>query len=359
MMKMLIAHESRRVFPEGGKTLPYRLRRLTLGAAIAGLVAIGLVKAPGIHAQSAPTVAAPAPSFEVASVKPSPLPDMAKLRDEVRAGRMMRFGPYVNASRAEYIYMPLRDLIAIAYKVKPYEIIGPAWLPEDRFDIVAKMPDGASKDDAPQMLKSLLEDRFKLATHRDLREHPVLALVVAKGGPKLKESAETLKPIDENAPLKPGETKIDTLEGPVRITQNADGSKTINAGAKGTFTKKEDWEARTMTLASSGLTMAGFVDMLSNLLEMREGVGRKVVDRTGLKGRYQVAIVLSMDDGTDPPIAPAGGAGGSSPASAASEPSGGSTVFASVKKLGLKLEPSKAMVEQLVIDHVEQTPTEN
>lgn len=336
------------------------LRPLTLLAIITGATVFGILNTPQMWAQSAPTAAAPAPSFEVASVKPSPPPDMAKLRDEVQAGRMMRFGPYVNASRAEYIYMPLIDLIVIAYKVKPYEIIGPAWLPEDRFDIVAKMPDGASKDDAPQMLKSLLEERFKLAAHRDIRKHPVLALVVAKGGPKLKESAETLEPIDENAPLKPGETKIDTLEGAARITKNADGSQTINAGAKGTFTIKDDWEARTMTVASSGLTMAGFADILSNLLEMREGVGRKVVDRTGLKGKYQVAIVVSMDDGMDPSnVPPGGGAAGASPASAASEPSGGSTVFASVKKLGLKLEPSKAMVEQLIIDHVEKTPTEN
>jgi uncharacterized protein (TIGR03435 family) len=312
--------------------------------------------------------AASNPAFDVASVRPSPPLDMAKLAEEMRAGKMPRFGPNINASRAEYIYMSLKDLIATAYKVKPYQITGPAWLPAERFDIVAKMPEGASKDDAPRMLESLLEERFKLVAHRDTQEHPVLALVVAKDGPKLKESPVTTESVDENAPLKPGETKIDTPEGPVRITKNADGSSTINRGAKGTFTQKMDMQAQTITLESSRTTMSGFADMLTTVLQMGGGGGRQVVDKTGIKGNYQVALEISMADVmaaaraqgfNAPTIPPGGGAAGASPASAASDPNGSSTVFASVKKLGLKLEPSKAMVEQLVIDHVEKTPTEN
>jgi uncharacterized protein (TIGR03435 family) len=89
---------------------------------------------------------------------------------------------------------------------------------------------------------------------------------------------------------------------------------------------------------------------------------------TDLKGNYQVAVEISLADlmamaraqGINVPTAPAGGGGAdNSPASAASDPGGGSTVFASVKKLGLKLEPRQSKVEQLVIDHVEKTPTEN
>ena len=92
------------------------------------------------------------------------------------------------------------------------------------------------------------------------------------------------------------------------------------------------------------------------------------MDMTDLKGNYQVAVEISLADimamaraqGMNLPMAPAsGGAAGASPAAAASDPGGGSSVFASVKKLGLKLEPRKAKVEQLVIDHVEKTPTEN
>ncbi len=308
------------------------------------------------------------PSFDVATVKPSPPLDMAKLAAEVRAGKMPKFGPNVNASRAEYIYMSLKDLIAIAYKVKPYQITGPAWLPTERFDIEAKMPEGASKDDAPGMLVSLLEERFKLAAHRDNQEHPVLALMVGKDGPKLKESPAATEPIDENAPLKPGEMKIDGPDGQIRVTRNADGSSTMNMGKKGTITQRMDMQSQTITLESSNVTMAGFADMLTNILQMGGGGGRQVVDMTGLKGDYQVAVEISMADamaaaraqGIGPPMAPpGGGAASASPASAASDPGGGSTVFASVKKLGLKLEPSKAKVEQLVIDHVEKTPTEN
>jgi len=311
-------------------------------------------------------------AFDVATVKPSPPLDMAKLAAEVQAGKMPRFGAYVNASRAEYNHMSLKELIANAYKVKGYQITGPAWLATERFDIVAKLPDGAAKDDAPRMLQALLEERFKLAAHRDTQEHPVLALVVGKDGPKLKESPATTEPIDENAPLKPGDMKFDGPEGPVRMTKNADGSTTINMGAKGKITQRMDMQAQMMHLESSMVTMAGFADMLTNVLQMGGGGGRQVVDMTDLKGNYQVAVDLSIADlmvmartmareqGMNLPAAPAGGGGAdASPASAASDPGGGSTVFESVKKLGLKLEPRKAKVEQLVIDHVEKTPTEN
>jgi len=351
-----------------------------------GIISFILLSAGGLHAQEItgnsaaskptspdahPVSGQPAPSslaFEVATVKPSPPLDMAKLREQVQAGRMPRFGPHADAAQAEYIYMSLRDLIANAYSVKAYQITGPAWLATERFDIVAKIPEGASKDDAPKMLQALLEERFKLAAHRDTQERPILALVVAKDGPKLKESPASIEPVDENAPLKPGERKIDTPDGPVRIMRNADGSTTINRGAKGTFTQRMDMQDQTITLESNRTTMAGFADMLTNILQMGGGGGRQVVDMTGLKGNYQVTVEISIADamaaaraqGMIPPGAPpGGGAAGASPAAAASDPGGGSTVFASVKKLGLKLEPSKASVDQLVVDHIEKTPTEN
>jgi uncharacterized protein (TIGR03435 family) len=293
---------------------------------------------------------------------------MAKLAAEMQAGKMPRFGAHVTASQAVYTYMSLKELIANAYKVKAYQITGPAWLATERFDILAKMPDGASKDDAPKMLQALLEERFKLVAHLDTQERPVLALVVGKDGPKLKESPAATEPVDENAPLKPGEMKIDGPDGPIRVRRNADGSSTINMGAKGTMTTRIDTQAQMITLESSRVTMAGFADRLTNMLQMGGGGDRQVVDMTGLKGDYQVAVEISLADvmaaaraqGMLPPTAAAsGGATGASPASAASDPGGGSSVFASVKKLGLKLEPRKAQVEQLVIDHVEKTPTEN
>jgi uncharacterized protein (TIGR03435 family) len=297
---------------------------------------------------------------------------MAKLAEQIRAGKMPRFGPHVNASQAEYIYMSLKELIATAYTVKQYQITGPAWLATDRFDIVAKLPDGASKDDAPKMLQALLKERFKLAAHRDTQEHPVLALVIGKDGPKLKESPATAEPIDESVPLKPGETQMDGPNGPIRMTRDADGSETMNMGAKGKLKVRVDMQAQTMHLESSMVTMAGLADMLTMLTHIAGGGGRQVVDMTGLKGNYEVALDISLAEvtamaqaeareaGINMPMSPVSGGGeNNSPASAASEPSGGSSVFASVQKLGLKLEKRKAPVEQFVIDHVEKTPTED
>jgi uncharacterized protein (TIGR03435 family) len=252
--------------------------------------------------------------------------------------------------------------------VKAYQITGPAWLASQRFDIVAKLPAGASKDDAPAMLQELLQERFKLVTHRDTKEHPVLALVIGKDGPKLKESPVAAVPVAEDAPLKPGEMKMDTADGQARATQNANGSVTWNMGAKGTITQKIDTQTQTLHMESSTVTMEGFADMLTNMLQT-SGAGRQVVDMTGLKGNYQVAVDISLADimsmaranGIDIPMPAAGGGTAATGATLpeASEPNGGSTVFASVEKLGLKLEQRKAAVEQLVVDSAEKLPTEN
>ncbi len=119
------------------------------------------------------------------------------------------------------------------------------------------------------------------------------------------------------------------------------------------------------------VNMAGLADMLTMLTHIAGGGGRQVVDMTDLKGNYQVALDISLAEvmataqaahreAGNLPMPPAGGGGEDvSPAAAASEPSGGSSVFASVQKLGLKLEKRKAAVEQFVIDHVEKTPTED
>jgi uncharacterized protein (TIGR03435 family) len=80
-----------------------------------------------------------------------------------------------------------------------------------------QMPEGYRKDDAPRMLQTLPEERCRRTTHRASAEHPVLALVVGKGGPKLKASTEKTVAIDERAPLKSGESKIDGSDGPVRV----------------------------------------------------------------------------------------------------------------------------------------------
>jgi uncharacterized protein (TIGR03435 family) len=332
----------------------------------------GLLLATGAAPGQTATVPQAAPgnlTFDVASVRPSAPLDMAKLAADMQAGRMPNVGIHVNGLRAEYNYLTLKDLITVAYKVKPFQITGPAWLATQRFDVVAKMPEGSTKDDAPKMLQALLAERFKLEVHRDTQEHPVLALVVAKGGAKLKESPAAGAPIDPDAPLKPGEMKMEGPDGQVRMTTNKDGSFTENMGVKGTVSGKMDAATQTMHLNADTLTMDGFADMLTTVLQMGGGGSKQVVDMTQLKGNFQVSLDLSLADimamaraqGADIPVgAPGGGAAGSASPAAASDPGGGgSTVYASVEKLGLKLEPRKAPVEQLVVDHAEKTPTEN
>jgi uncharacterized protein (TIGR03435 family) len=321
-------------------------------------------------AQSAPL------AFEVASIKPAAPLDQAKIAAGIQRGEMPKIGPHIEGSRAEYIYMALRDLIVMAYKVKPYQVTGPDWLNTTRFDIMAKMPEGSNKADAPKMLQALLEDRFKLVVRKESKENPVLGLVVGKGGPKLKESTEAPQAIDESAPLKPGEMKMDGPDGPIRMTVGKAGSATVNMGLKGSMNYKVDQTTMTMHLDGTQLSMDGFADMLTQLSQgMGGGGGRRIMDMTGLKGYYQVAIDFSLADlmnmaraqGMDiPPGAGGGGGGGAAggatsarPADAASDPSGTTSLFAAVQALGLKLESRKAVTEQLVIEHAEKTPTEN
>lgn len=322
-----------------------------------------------LAASAAWSQATPKLSFDVASIRPSAPLDMQKLAADAQAGKMPRFGAHIDGSRADYAYMSLKDLVANAYGVKPYQVSGPDWLATERYDISAKMPEGSTADDAPHMLQALLIDRFHLIGHRDTQEHPVLALVVAKGGPHLKDAPPPEAPIDPDTPLKPNETKLDTPNGPARMTRNPDGSATVNMGAKGTFTQRMDGQI--LHLQASSITMEGFADMLTSMLRMGGGGGHQVVDMTGLKGNYQVAVDLSIADiianartqGMDipappPPPRPASATSDSSAIPNASDPSG-STIYASVEALGLKLENRKAPVEQIVIDRIEKEPTEN
>ena len=210
-------------------------------------------------------VSAQSAAFEVATIKPSAPLDPNAIAAQVRAGKMPRFGALVEGDRADYRYMSLKDLIANAYRVLPYQVDGPDWMAQQRFDIVATMPAGAKKEDAPALLQQLLVERFKLAVHQTTQDKPVLALVVGKSGPKMKGAPPT-EPIDETAALKPGEMKMDGLDGPMRVKINSDGSSTINMGEKGVITQKMDGATQSMKMDASSITMEGFAKMLTRLM---------------------------------------------------------------------------------------------
>src|ERR1017187_586637 len=123
--------------------------------------------------------------FDVASVKPAaPIAG-----NTIRV--MMRGGPgSSDPGQITYTNVSLKNVLMNAYGVKDFQISGPGWLDSERYDIVAKVPRGATKEQSKVMMQNLLAERFKLALHREKKDLPMYALVVGKNGPKLTESVE-------------------------------------------------------------------------------------------------------------------------------------------------------------------------
>lgn len=331
-----------------------KLRRLTICVALTAIAAFAQTK----------------PSFEVATIRPSQPMDPAKLAATLQAGGKLPIGANIESGRAEYLYLDLKTLLTYAYGVRPYQITGPDWMSSTRFDIVAKMPAGSTKEDAPKMLQSLLQDRFKLTVHRTSAEHPVLALVVGKGGPKLKASTEKPVAIDESAALKPGEMKADGPDGPVRVKVDvATGSSVVDMGVRGKLSYRMNPATQSLHMDFSMTTMGGFADMMTQLMTQLNGGApvRQIVDMTGIQGNYDASLEISLAQiialaraaGMDIPAGAPGAAAAPGNIPTASDPSGGSSVNDAVESMGLKLESRKAVVDQLVVDHIEKTPTEN
>ena len=304
-------------------------------------------------------------TFEVATIKPAGAMDPAKMM----SGKM-RIGARIDAGRAEYNFSSLRDLIMAAYDVKPYQITGPDWINSDRWDIQAKLPEGATKEQVPQMLQAFLEERFKLKAHKETKEHNVYALVQGKNGPKFKEYKPA--PVVEAPPVDPA--KAEKEAGP-SITVNGQTTSMKQDGKGGMSIRGGEGGNMKMTQGPNGLMHMEFEQMkMTRLVDFLSGmVDKPVVDQTELKGEYSLGMDLSMQDmmamarrqgmmpGGGGPGGPGGGPGGGAgagPIAAASDP-GASSIFSTVESLGLKLAPKKAPIEQVIIDHLEKTPTEN
>jgi uncharacterized protein (TIGR03435 family) len=243
-------------------------------------------------AQQAPAKLA----FEVASIKPGSPGSPIEL---ARSGRR-----YVKIDDAQAAFgsIQLAGLIQMAYGLPFDQVKGPDWLSDVRFDVQAKLPAGAKKEQVPEMLQTLLEERFKLTVHHDPRAIPVFVLALAKDGPKFRASA---------------------AEDPTK------------AGCTGMVHK-----------VCHKLTMDDLVDMLNLPFRagMRWGVERLVMDATDLHGSYD----FGFDYGPTGPV-------GDTDTSTASV----STAFDAVRALGLKLEPSERTFDFIVVDHIERVPTEN
>ncbi len=301
---------------------------------------------------SAVTSPAQTPAFEVASIRSA-----AQITPQMIQAGKLHVGMNIDAARVDIGYMSLRDLIPLAFDVKPFQVTGPDWMVQQRFDIVATLPEGATKEQVPAMLRALLEERFKLKAHRENREQNVYALEVAKNGPKLKEApAESEKPPADAK----GGLVIGAGDQQLRIKQAPGGQGMTMFGGKNGNMRVSMGPGGQMHMEMERVTMADFAQMLTPMLD------RPVVDRTELKGAFQIALDLSMQDmmqtARKAGALPAGialppGAGGPDGLTA-SDPSGGA-IFSSVQQLGLRLEKQKAPVETVVVDSVEKNPTEN
>ena len=278
------------------------------------------------------------PSFEVASIRPSPPIDPAMLQ----SGKVHR-GMMITGTRVDIGNFRLVQLIMKAWDVEKYQVQGPPWVMTGQaFDIDARLPEGATKEQVPAMLQKLLADRFKLQVHIDKQPHEVYALVVAQGGSKLKESA----PAADAARV--GATGSSTTS--IDLSKNGGAVVTEGTGSKYTMTPSPD--GTMLHYETSGATVAEWLKALSTLSD------RPIVDETGLKGRYDVTMDVSMQD----VMAAVRSAGANVPPPAAgvteaSEPSG--SLFTVIKSMGLKLEPRKVPMLVVVVDHCEKMPTAN
>jgi len=279
---------------------------------------IAIIIAVAIGVCQAQTPMAHGPQFEVASIKPSGVPPTN------RAYTM-------NDTRLELGSIPLKSLIQIAYKVDAYRVSGPDWITTTRFDISAKLPEGATKDQVPEMLQVLLADRFGLVIHKEPKEQSVYALVVGKDGPKLKEGAA-----DNTHP------DMSFLNGRRILTKmnTEDGFWSISSAPGG----PRIFDAARITMPELAHTLELYVD-------------DPVLDMTGLKGSWQIsALAVPLEA-----RAAAVRARNAAPAQpgVAPDPDGAITIFSSMQKLGLALEKRKAPVEQIVVDSANKVPTEN
>jgi uncharacterized protein (TIGR03435 family) len=194
----------------------------------------------------------------------------------------------VSGSRFDAVGLTLFALIDDAWDLKPWQIAGlPAWGQDEHYVLNAKAPgdDAITQEQARLMLRSLLAERFHLKIHNETRELSVYNLVIAKGGPKL-------------------------------ATPAPDAQSMLIAGKRGLQ------------------VTAGSMDQLATHLSLDPHIGRPVIDKTGLTGRYDYALT-AWGSGASDPNAP--------------------SIFTAVQdQLGLKLEAAKAPIEVWVVDSAER-----
>jgi uncharacterized protein (TIGR03435 family) len=329
-------------------------KALNIFARAAGFVLFG-----GLVAAQTPEL-----QFEVATIRPSATFNAQDLMSGKAA-----LGVAVSGNRVTIRYTSIRDLAVQAWEVKPFDVKGPDWIGQQRFDIAALLPEGATEKDLPQLLRSLLRDRFKVVAHKESKDADVYALLEASGGHKMTPSPELVPPPapdpnqPEPAPVQqtgPGMT-VNGQRMDIKQTASGTGGSNVSiSGGRNGAQKVSVGPDGNMHMEIERLTMAELADQLGMLLDL------PVQDHTGLSGSFQVALDLTMADmmGMMNKLNAVSGGDLLPPEAqkrmsqlAASEPGG--AVLGSVSKLGLRVEKRKGSVAMLVIDSAEKAPTEN
>jgi uncharacterized protein (TIGR03435 family) len=266
----------------------------------------------------------PSLSFEVASVRPAAPPPSTPVMTWVHGGPGT-----ADPGQITYRRTSLKQLLKYAYAVQDYQLDGPAWLDSTRFDVKAKVPLGATKEQARIMLQNLLVERFSLKLHHEQRDLPAYALVVAKGGSKMKTSGAPTKSTPEGFPrLPPGQERALVAGlGPA-------GQLRLNI-------RKE-------TCGQLAVMLTGYFN-------------QPVIDATGLDGAYDFTLEympghMRRADGTPSSAQAEEGV----PVAPTPEREAPPTIFSALQsQLGLRLDSRKAPFDVLVIDRIEKIPTEN
>jgi uncharacterized protein (TIGR03435 family) len=264
--------------------------------------------------------------FEVAAVKPSP-PSTQPSR-----GRRGCFGG--PGSRNPGVYTCTKATLAIMistpYDLQGYQIRPAAGKFTDEFEVIAKVPPGASGEQVQTMLRNLLTEHFKLEFHRETGQIPGFALVVAKGGLRMKEwvPVTPVEGANGRPPAKSGGLTNDAEGFVYRPVPNG-----ISVARSGGLTR---WVGSNCSIE----ILAGYLNTL---------LDRPAFDATGLKRNYDFVLTFSSDNG-----------GALNPAMTASDEwpaDSGLTIFGALEKqLGLRLEKREKSVELFVVDRFEKKP---
>jgi uncharacterized protein (TIGR03435 family) len=239
-------------------------------------------------------------SFDVVSVKPNDSRGPSDLK--------------VTPQRFSWTNASLRQLIQVAYDVRPYQLVAlPAWADSADFDVVATTDVSSSPQQMNAMLQRLLADRFDLAVHREQRDLPGYALVLARRDGKLGSGIHQSTKDCETTGQKP-------LDSAAAQTEYAACSPQMGL----------------TRMKLGGYSMSFLAGGLKRILE------KPVVDKTGLSGTFDIELMWTPD----PTMLPAG-------VPAPNVPSGGPSIFTALEEqLGLKLISDRAPVEVLVIDRL-------